>query len=98
MLVGIGAGAEFDVAAFLVSRYFGMREYGRLFGIHLGLITLASTLAPWLFGQLYRSTGTYQATLMICGPVFLIGGLSLLALGRYPIFDRSTSAAPTHSG
>lgn len=97
MLIGIGAGAEFDVAAFLVSRYFGMRDYGRLFGIHLGLITLASTLAPWLFGQLYRSTGSYQATLMVCGPIFLAGGLALLALGRYPTFDRSASAAPLHS-
>ena len=97
MLVGIGAGAEFDVAAFLVSRYFGMRDYGRLFGIHLGLITLASTLAPWLFGQLYRSTGSYQAMLMVCGPIFLAGGLALLALGRYPSFDRSASAAPPHS-
>jgi MFS family permease len=97
MLVGIGAGAEFDLAAFLVSRYFGMRDYGRLFGIHLGLITLASTLAPWLFGQLYRSTGSYQATLMVCGPLFLAGGLALLALGRYPTFDRSATAAPTHS-
>jgi MFS family permease len=97
MLVGIGAGAEFDLAAFLVSRYFGMRDYGRLFGIHLGLITLASTLAPWLFGQLYRSTGSYQATLMVCGPLFLAARLAMLALGRYPTFDRSATAAPTHS-
>lgn len=97
MLVGIGAGAEFDLAAFLVSRYFGMRDYGRLFGIHLGLITLASTLAPWLFGQLYRSTGTYQATLMVCGLMFLIGGLALLTMGRYPNFDRNTPSAPTPS-
>lgn len=95
MLVGIGAGAEFDLAAFLVSRYFGMRDYGRLFGIHLGLITLASTLAPWLFGQLYRSTGSYQATLWVCGPMFLFGGLALLSLGRYPIFERKTAADQT---
>jgi MFS family permease len=97
MLVGIGAGAEFDLAAFLVSRYFGMRDYGRLFGIHLGLITLASTLAPWLFGQLYRSTGSYQATLMVCGPIFLVGGLSLLALGPYPIFSRNLAPTPSNS-
>ena len=91
MLVGIGAGAEFDIAAFLVSRYFGLRDYGRLFGVHLGLITLASTVAPWLFGQLYRSSGSYDAMLMVCGSVFLAGGLSLLALGRYPRY----SALPT---
>ena len=95
MLVGVGAGAEFDLAAFLVSRYFGMRDYGRLFGIHLGLITLASTIAPWLFGQLYRSTGSYQATLTVCGTLFLTGGLALLALGRYPAFRASTSSAST---
>lgn len=98
MLVGIGAGAEFDLAAFLVSRYFGMRDYGRLFGIHLGLITLASTLAPWIFGQLYRSTGTYQTTLMVCGVIFLTGALVLLTLGRYPTFDRTTASALPHTG
>ena len=30
MLIGVGAGAEFDIAAYLVSRYFGLRDYGRL--------------------------------------------------------------------
>jgi MFS family permease len=90
MLIGIGSGAEFDVAAFLMSRYFGLRDYGRLFGVHLGLITLASTLAPWLFGRLYRSTGNYDTMLMVCGVIFLGGGLVLLALGRYPHF----TAAP----
>lgn len=95
MMVGIGAGAEFDLAAFLVSRYFGMRDYGRLFGVHLGLITLASTLSPWLFGQFYRSTGTYQATLWVCGSIFLICGLSLLTLGRYPSFARESTTDPS---
>ncbi len=94
MLVGIGSGAEFDVAAFLMARYFGLRDYGRLFGVHLGLITLASTLAPLLFGQLYRSTGNYDSLLMVCGTIFLFGGLSLLALGRYPRFSDSAPPAP----
>lgn len=92
MLIGIGSGAEFDVAAFLMARYFGLRDYGRLFGVHLGLITLASTLAPWLFGLLYRSTGNYDAMLLICGVFFLGGGLSLLALGRTPRFAAAPSA------
>jgi MFS family permease len=91
LLIGAGAGAEFDIAAFLMSRYFGLRDYGRLFGLHLGMITLASTLAPWLFGQLYRSSGSYDAMLWLCGPVFLLGGLALLALGRYPRFSITTS-------
>lgn len=86
MLIGVGAGAEFDVAAYLVARYFGMRDYGRLFGVHLGLITLASALAPWLMGALYKSTGSYGAMLTVCGAAFLTGALLLLPLGRYPKF------------
>jgi len=94
MLVGIGAGAEFDLAAYLMSRYVGLRDYGRLFGVHLGLITGASTLAPWLFSQLYRRTGNYEAMLMVCGPVFLGAGVLLLALGRYPHFKTPADTLP----
>lgn len=90
-LVGFGAGAEFDIAAYLVSRYFGLRDYGRLFGVHLGLITLASTLAPWLSGALYRSTGGYAVTLGCCGGAFLAGALMLLPLGRHPRFEPKES-------
>ncbi|MDB5884304.1 MAG: major facilitator superfamily transporter [Polaromonas sp.] len=86
VLIGIGTGAEFDIAAFLVSRYFGMRAYGRLFGVHVSLITVASALAPWLFGLLYNSTGSYTAMLTICGAIFLVAPLLLLPLGRYPVF------------
>lgn len=86
MLIGIGAGAEFDVAAYLVSRYFGMRDYGRLFGVHLGLITLAGALAPLLTSAMYRASGGYATILALCGSAFLIGALMLLPLGRYPRF------------
>src|SRR5690606_13205157 len=34
-LVGLGAGAEMDIAAFLMARYFGMRDYSRIFSLHM---------------------------------------------------------------
>ncbi len=87
LLVGAGAGAEFDIAAYLVARYFGMRDYGRLFGVHVALITLAGALAPWMFGRIYTLTGSYTTMLAICGAAFLCGAAALLPLGRYPKFD-----------
>lgn len=86
LLVGVGAGAEFDLAAFLVARYFGLREYGRLFGVHLGLITLGSSLSPLLFGAMYKFTGSYVVLLGYCTICFALGALLLLTLGRYPVF------------
>src|SRR5690606_39866942 len=75
MLVGFGAGAEFDIAAFLVARYFGLREYGRLFGVHQGLNTVASALAPLLFAFLLSRTGSYSPMLIYAIACSLIGPL-----------------------
>jgi MFS family permease len=86
VLVGFGAGAEFDIAAFLVARYFGLREYGRLFGVHQGLNTVASALAPLLFAFMLSRTGDYSAMLMYCLACCVVGPLLLLTLGRVPRF------------
>lgn len=86
LLIGVGAGAEFDLAAYLVSRYFGLREYGRLFGLHLGMITAGSAASPLLFGAMFKMTGSYIALLSYCTACFAIGPILLLCLGRYPKF------------
>ncbi|MEI9267490.1 MFS transporter, partial [Pseudomonas aeruginosa] len=86
ILVGFGAGAEFDIAAFLIARYFGVREYGRLFGVHQGLNTVASALAPLLFAFLLSRTGSYSAMLTYTLACSLVGPLLLLTLGRVPRF------------
>lgn len=84
LLIGVGSGAEFDVAAFLVARYFGMRDYGRLFGVHLGLVTAGAATSPLLFGAMYKATGSYTAMLIFCFAAFAVGPLLLLTMGRYP--------------
>lgn len=93
LLVGVGAGAEFDIAAFLIARYFGMRDYGRLFGAHLGLITAGAALSPLLFALLYKVTGGYSAMLLFSGICFVVGPLLLLTLGGYPRHQGQALAA-----
>ena len=83
-LIGVGSGAEFDIAAYLVSRYFGLRDYGRLFGLHLCVVTLGSTVAPFAFAALLRASGGYALMLMVCAAFCVVGPLLLLTLGRYP--------------
>lgn len=95
VLVGFGAGAEFDIAAFLIARYFGLREYGRLFGVHQGLNTVASALAPLLFALMLARTGSYTAMLVYSAACCLIGPLLLLTLGRVPRF--TAQALPQQS-
>jgi MFS family permease len=83
-LVGLGTGAEFDLSAYLVSRYFGLANYGRLFGIHLGLITAGSMLAPLMFSAMYKASGGYAPMLAYSVVCCIVGPLLLLTLGRMP--------------
>jgi predicted MFS family arabinose efflux permease len=92
-LIGIGTGAEFDIAAFLLARYFGMKDYSRLMGLHQGLVTVASALAPLLFAILYRESGNYQMMLILCVGFTASGALLLLSLGRAPQFTLTPPAA-----
>lgn len=89
-LVGVGTGAEFDLSAYLVSRYFGLEHYGRLFGIHLGLITAGSMLAPLMFAAMYKASGGYAPMLAYSATCCVIGPLLLLTLGRMPPIRSAT--------
>lgn len=87
-LVGLGAGAEMDIAAFLMARYFGMRDYSRIFSLHMGFIGLGAALAPLYFNYLFAQSGSYSGLLLHCTISFALGAALLLLMGRYPDFGR----------
>jgi MFS family permease len=92
VLIGIGTGAEFDISSYLLARYFGMRDFGRLYGLLLGIVTFASALAPAVFAVLYRSSGSYDSMLKVAMGCFIVGPGLVLTLGQCP---RWVSAAET---
>jgi len=48
LIVGMSLGAEGDVFAYFISRYFGLRSYAELFGWIFGVMCLAGGLGPLL--------------------------------------------------
>ena len=86
LCIGASAGAEFDLAAFLMARYFGLKDYARIFGLHLCLITIVSGLVPMLFGHLYDLYGSYSAVLVCCFCCAIVGPTILLWLRMEPKF------------
>jgi MFS family permease len=83
-LIGLAAGAEFDVLAFLTVRTFGLGNYGKLYGIQFSSLTIAAGSAPLIFGLAFDSMGDYRGLLLGCAVMFPIAAVSLLALGRTP--------------
>ena len=85
-LVGLAAGAEQDLMAFLVARYFGMKSYGAVYGIIYASFAVGAGFGPAYFGQVYEATGTYDQILGVAAIAFIIGALPLLLLGKYRDF------------
>lgn len=82
-LVGMAAGMEFDLLAFLIARYFGARSYSTLYGCLYCAYAAGSGLGPVAFGADFDATGGYQTSLLIATGLLVLGGLVLLPLGRY---------------
>ena len=88
-LLGFAAGAESDVIAFLAARYFGMAQYGRIYGWLYMPFGIGSAVSPILYGAVRDATGSYDAMLTAAMFLFAGGGALLLLLGRYPDWARA---------
>ncbi len=83
-LIGLAAGAEFDLIAFLVGRYFGTLHYAKIYALLYALFMFGAGIAPPLFGYCYDLLGSYQPILLVSAGLFVVGAGLLLLLGRYP--------------
>jgi predicted MFS family arabinose efflux permease len=91
VLIGLAAGAETDLVAYLTARYFGLANYGRLYGLQYAVFGFASGISPFLFGKVFDVTGSYQPILYFAAVLFVLGAVALLTLGRYPTFDAAAT-------
>jgi MFS family permease len=63
-LIGLGMGAEVDIIAYLVSRYFGLRAFGEVYGYAFASYVLAGAFGPWLMGLGFDRSGSYGSVLV----------------------------------
>jgi cyanate permease len=83
LAIGLATGAEVDLIGYLTSRYFGMRAFGRIYGLLYGLYLIGAGLSAALYGSIYDATGSYTPTLYFAALTVLFSGLLFLALPRF---------------
>lgn len=83
-LVGLAAGAEVDLMAYLTSRYFGLREYGRIFAAQYMAFALGPGVMVPLVGRARDLGGDYGTALAAISAGIILFGVLLLMLGPYP--------------
>jgi MFS family permease len=98
-LLGVGAGAESDLMAMLVSRYFGLRSFGTIYGATCSAFMIGSALGPFLLGFGFDLTGSYASALLWCAGGMVLTTALLLSLPRFTAWhDREDAAVPDHRG
>ena len=92
ILIGFAAGAEFDIIAYLASRYFGLKNYSKIYSLLYAAFAIGAAMAPGIFGFAYDTFGNYEMVFLVSAGLFLLGSVTLLPLGKYPDFDTSEQA------
>jgi len=81
---GLGIGAEIDLMAFFTSRYFGLRDYAKLYGIMFGIFALGVGIGPALSGVSFDRFQSYTPAFVVFEIMLAISCLIFLRLGPYP--------------
>jgi MFS family permease len=99
-LVGLGMGAEVDIIAYLISRYFGLRSFGKIYSFAFGVFLLAGALGPLVMGKGFDLTGSYRMPLAALFTATLVATMLMTRLGPYRYHARQPRSlgGPDHIG
>ena len=81
--IGLAAGAEIDMVGFFVSRYFGMKRFGQLYGVFFSIFAIGAGLGPLLLGAAFTRFHSYEGGFIGCGLALAIASVCILAVGPY---------------
>lgn len=86
-LIGFALGIEYDVIAYLTSRYFGLKSYSAIYSLLYVCFSTGAGFAPLVFGMIRDRAHDFGPALTACSIILPIAAGGFLLLGRYPRFD-----------
>ena len=89
--IGLSLGAEGDLLAYLVGRYFGLKSFGAAFGFLFSAVLVGTALGPLAFGIGFDTTGSYTGILTICVGLNILAVILTAFLGNYPDWEKQTA-------
>ena len=90
VLVGLSTGAEFNMIAYLTTRYFGLKDYGAIGGIFYCVFMLGCLGGQQLPALLLHWWG-YEQVIIVFGASFVIASTMMLACRPYPNIEGALS-------
>jgi predicted MFS family arabinose efflux permease len=84
LILGYSSGSKVQICAYQTSRYVGMKNFGKVYGVMASLIAVGAGLGPYLAGLAYDLGGSYDSYLITGIPLSLLAGALLYRLGPHP--------------
>jgi MFS family permease len=81
---GLVIGAEFDLAAYMASRYFPNRIFGRVYGILFTVMVAGTMISTSLYGFWSDYAGSYDQALLAAAGGLIMASLVFLTMPRFP--------------
>ena len=81
------------------SRYFGLRQFGQLYGYLFGVFLVGTGLGPVAMGAIYTRFHSYDSGFIVFGIMLVIAFVLMFFLGEYayPVHDTETLAGQSAS-
>ena len=100
IIMGLSVGAEFDLMAFIVSRYFGIRAFGALYGFILMFVNFANAAGMLLMGWCFQLKHSYVPMMWVFEVFLVVTIVLMLQLGpyRYPALRKQPMKQPAAAG
>jgi len=83
-LMGFSIGGQFTAMSYLLSRYFGVRDLGKISGIAYGAAMLTTSIFMVGLNAVFDATGAYGPAMLAVSPILLWNTVVPWLLGRYP--------------
>ncbi len=90
---GLGIGSEYSLMPYYVSRYFGLRGFGQLYGGIYAFASIAGGLGPFVMGRVFEGTHSYRAALAVFEAGIVLTVVCIASLGRYMYAPAGEAAA-----
>ena len=93
-LCGFGIGAEVDLMGFFLSRYCGIKAFGRIYGVSFAFFTLGNGIGALFGGLSFDHLHSYTPAFVGFAVALLVASALFLTLGKYAYPARRRGAEP----
>lgn len=108
LMIGFGAGVEYDFMAYIVSKYFGMKSYTAIYGTLYAFFAVGAGLGPSIMTDIADGRGihflgmntgilpgyNWEWTLTSAAIILFLSTLPILGLGKYRYGREHEAEAP----